>query len=345
MAPFEMHGNWDSLGIAREHAMKLLRRQFLHLAAATAALPAVSRIARAQSYPSRPVRIIVGFPAGGPVDIIARLMAQWLSERLAQQFIIDNRPGAGSNIGTEAAVNAVPDGYSLVMVGAPNVIAASVYQKLSFNFIRDIAPVAGIMRIPNVMEVNPNFPARTVTEFIEYGKAHPGKINMASSGVGTSIHLSGELFMAMTGVRMTHVPYRGSAPALTDLIGGTVDVMFDNVPSSIEHIRTGKLRALAVTTSMRVPVLPNTPTVGDTVRGYEVSAWSGIGAPSRVSPEIVEKLNHEINSVLAEPNAKSRLADLGGTAMPGSPADFGNLIVDETEKWAKVVKFAGVEVD
>jgi tripartite-type tricarboxylate transporter receptor subunit TctC len=325
--------------------MEILRRQFLHLAAGAVALPAVSRIARAQTYPTRPVRMIVGFAAGGTFDTLARLMSQWLSERYRQQFVIENRPGGGGTIGTEAAVRASPDGYTLLLVGPNNAISATLYEKLNFNFIHDSAPVAGIMSAPNVMEVNPAVPAKTVPEFITYARANPGKINFASSGIGTSLHVSGELFKMMTGVNMIHVPYRGNAPALTDLLGGQVQVMFDALPSSIEHIRTGKLRALAVTTAMRSEAMPDLPTVGDFVPGYASSQWYGVVAPRNTPAEIVDKLNNEINSALADPKMKARLADLGGTVLPGSPAAFGKLIAEETEKWAKVVKFAGIKAE
>jgi tripartite-type tricarboxylate transporter receptor subunit TctC len=325
--------------------MKLPRRSFLHLAAGAAALPAVSRIARAQAYPTRPVRIVVGFPPGGSVDITARLIGQWLSERLGQPFVVDNRPGAGSNIGTEAVVRAPADGYTLLLVSAPNAINATLYGNLNFNFIRDIAPVATIARAPNVMEVHPSLPAKTVPEFIAYAKANPGKINMASTGNGTSTHMSGELFKAMTGVDMIHVPYRGNAPALTDLLAGQVQVLFDNISTSIEHIRAGKLRALAVTTAMRSHLLPDLPTVADFVPGYEASTFFAVGAPKNTPAEIIDKLNMEINAALADPKLKMRFADLGGTVLSGSPADFGNLIAEETEKWAKVVKFSGAKPD
>jgi tripartite-type tricarboxylate transporter receptor subunit TctC len=329
----------------RIKATKLPRRQFLHLAAGAAALPGLSRIARAQAYPTRPVRIVVGFAAGGPLDMVARIMGQWLSERLGQQFIVENRPGASRNIGTEAVVRAPPDGYTLLLATATNAINATLYDKLNFNFIRDIAPVAGIMRVPLVMEVNSSFPAKTVPEFIAYAKANPGKINMASGGNGTGNHVAGELFNTMTGISMVHVPYRGSAPALTDLIGGQVQVMFDGIPSSIEFIRAGKLRPLAVTTGLRLEVLPNIPTVGEIVPGYEASGWFGVGAPRNTPPEIVDKLNSQINAGLTEPTIKARLADLGAMVLVGSPADFGKLIADETEKWAKVVKFSGAKPD
>jgi tripartite-type tricarboxylate transporter receptor subunit TctC len=323
--------------------MKLPRRAFLHLAAGAAALPAVSRFAWAQAYPSRPVRIVVGFAPGGANDILARLIGQWLSERLGQPFVIENRPGGGSNIATEAVVRAPADGYTLLLVGPPQAINATLYEKLNFNFLRDIAPVAGIIRAPNVMEVNPSVPAKTVSEFIAYAKANPGRVNMASAGNGTGPHMAGEPFKMMAGVNVVHVPYRGSGPALIDLLGGQVQVMFDALPPSMEHIRTGKLRALAVTTAARSPALPDVPTVSDFVPGYEASASFGVGAPRSTPADIVEKLNKEINVALAEPKMIARLADLGGTALPGSPADFGKLIAEETEKWGKVVKFANIK--
>jgi tripartite-type tricarboxylate transporter receptor subunit TctC len=314
------------------------RRQFLHLAAGAGAVPAVSRIARAQAYPARPVRIIVGYPSGGSNDILARLMAQWLSERMGQQFVIENRPGAGSNIATEAVVRADPDGYTLLMVSAANMSNAALYDKLTYNFIRDIAPVAGVMRVPLVMEVNPSIPAKTVPEFIAYAKANPGKINFASGGIGTSIHLSGELFKMMTGIEMQHVPYRGNGPALTDLLGGQVQIMFDTMPAAIGYVRAGQLRALAVTTAMRSEALPDIPTVGEYVPGYEASSLYGVAAPSNTPAEIVDKLNREINVALADPVMQTRLADLGGIVIAGSPADFGKLIAVETDKWAKVIR-------
>ena len=329
----------------REESMKLPRRQFLRLAAGAASLPAVSHIARAQSYPARPVRLVIGFAAGGTQDVIGRVMGQWLSERLGQQVIIENRPGAASNIAAEAVIKSPPDGYTLFMVGPNNAINASVYDKLSFDFVRDLAPVAGIMRVPNVMEVNPSVPATSVPEFIAYAKANPGKINFASGGNGTSVHVSGELFKMLTGVNMQHVTYRGAGPALTDLIAGQVHVMFDNLPSSVEHIRAGKLRALAVTTTTRSAALPDIPTVGDFVPGYEASAFFGIAAPRNTPPEVIERLNTEVNAILANSKAKARLADMGGTVLPGPPTEFGRLIATETEKWAKVVKFAGIKAD
>jgi tripartite-type tricarboxylate transporter receptor subunit TctC len=323
--------------------MKLPRRNFLHLAAGAAALPAVARIAWAQTYPSRPVRIVVGLAPGGANDIIARLMGQWLSERLGQPFIIENRPGAATNIATEAVVRAPADGYTLLLVSGAHTVNATLYDKLSFNFIRDIAPVAGIVRLPNLMLVNPSVPAKTVPEFIAYAKANPGKINMASPGIGTQPHLAGELFNIMAGLNLVHVPYRGGAPALTDLISGQVQVMFLSPAASIEYIRSGRLRALAVTAETRWEGLPDLPTVVEFVPGYESSNWFGVGAPKATPAEIVDQLNKEINAALADPKMKARLADLGGTVLPGSPADFGKLIADEIEKWAKVIKFTGIK--
>jgi tripartite-type tricarboxylate transporter receptor subunit TctC len=325
--------------------LKFPRRQFLHLAAGAAALPFAPHVVRAQTYPTRPVRIIVGTAAGGGNDIVARLIGQWLSERLGQQFVIENRPGAGTNIGTEAVVRAPPDGYTLLLVGPPHAVNATLYEKLNYNFLRDIAPVASISRELNVMAVHPSFPAKTVPEFIAYAKANPGKINMASAGNGTGPHVTGELFKMMAGVNIVHVPYRGTAPGLADLLGGQVQVMFPSVPSSVEHIRAGKLRALAVTTAMRSEALPDIPTMGDFVPGYEASSVYGLGAPRDTPAEIIDKLNKEINAALADPKMKAQLADLGGTVLPGSPADFGKLLADETEKWAKVIKFAGIKVE
>jgi len=325
--------------------MKLPRRNFLRLAAGAAALPVVSRIARAQAYPSRPVRIIVGFAPGGATDIMARLMGQSLSERLRQPFVIENKPGAATNIATEAVVNAAPDGYTLLMVTSVNAINASVYEKLNFNLIRDVVPIASIHREPFVMEANPSVPVKTVAEFIAYAKANPGKLTMASAGIGSGNHISGELFKMMTGVNLVHVPYRGGGPALVDLISGQVQVLFATMSSSIEYVRAGKLRALAVTTATRSSVLPDIPTVAEFVPGYESSFWTGVGAPKNTPAEIVDKLNKEMNATLADPKFKARLADLGGTALSGSPLDFGKFVADETEKWAKVVKFAGVKAD
>jgi tripartite-type tricarboxylate transporter receptor subunit TctC len=325
--------------------MKLPRRSFLHLAAGAAVLPAVSRIARAQTYPSRPVRLVVGYAPGGVVDILARLTGHWLSEQLGQPFIIENRPGAGANIATEAVVHAPADGYTLLLFGPSSAINATLYDKLNFNFIRDIAPVASIVRAPNVMEVNPSFPAKTVPEFIAYAKANPGKINMASGGNGTPAHVSGELFKMMTGINMVHVRYRGQAPALTDLLGGQVQVDFDSIPSSIEYIRAGKLRALAVTTAMRSEALPDVPTVGEFVPGYEASAWYGVGVPKGTPDDIIDKLNKEINAILADPNTKARLAELGSAPMPMTPIEFGKLIAVETEKWGKVLRAANIKAE
>jgi tripartite-type tricarboxylate transporter receptor subunit TctC len=299
----------------------------------------------AQTYPTRPVHWIVSYPPGGSTDITARLIGQYLSEKLGQQFIIENRPGGGNNIGTEQALKAAPDGYTVYLVNPANAINATLYEKLNFNFIRDLAPIAGFIRVPNVMEVIPSVPAKTVPEFIAYAKANPGKINLASSGVGTSIHMSGELFKMMTGTNMLHVPYRGSAPMLTDLLGGQVQVTFDNMPSSIEHIRAGKLRALAVTTTQRSDALPDVPVLADFVPGYEASAWFGVGAPRGTPADIIDKLNREINIGLNDPKLKAKLAELGGITMPGSPADFGKVIAEETEKWAKVVKFSGAKAE
>jgi tripartite-type tricarboxylate transporter receptor subunit TctC len=322
--------------------MKLPRRQFLHLAAGAAALPAVSRIARAQAYPTRPVRWIVGYAPGGPNDILARLMGQWLTERLGQPFVIENRPGAGTNIATEAGVKATPDGYTLLQVSAAAAINATLYEKLNFNVIRDIAPVARIIRQPTILVVNPAVPAKTVPEFIAYAEANPGKINMASPGIGSIPHVAGELFKTMAGVNLVHVPYRGDVAALTDLLSGQVHVYF-NSPLSIAYVRAGKLRALAVTTSTRWEGLPDLPTVSEFLPGYEASAWFGVAAPRNTPAEIVDKLNKEINAALTDPKIKAQLADLGGTVLGGSPADFGRLIADETEKWGKVIRAANIK--
>jgi tripartite-type tricarboxylate transporter receptor subunit TctC len=323
------------------NAMNLPRRRFLHLAAGAVALPAASRLAWAQAYPSRPVRIIVGFPPGG--DTVPRLMGQWLAERLGQSFVIENRPGAGSNIATEMVVNASADGHTLLLITPAQAVNATLYEKLNYNFIRDIAPVASFSRETNVMVVNTSVPAKTVPEFIAYAKSHPGRINMASAGNGTSVHVVGELFKMMTGVSMVHVPYRGAALAMTDLLSGQVQVMFATMPSSIAYVRSGMLRALAVTSATRSAALPDIPTVGDFVPGYQASSVYGLGAPRKTPTEIVDKLNREINAGLADPKITARLADVGGTPLPGSPADFGKLIAEETEKWAKVVKFAGLK--
>jgi tripartite-type tricarboxylate transporter receptor subunit TctC len=325
--------------------MKLPRRQFLHLAAGAAVLPVVSRIATAQAYPTRPVRIVVGFAAGGSNDIYARLMGQWLSERLGQPFVIENRPGAGTNIATDAVVKAAPDGYTILMVNPANAINATLYDKLSFNFIRDVAPVASMIRQPVVMLVNPSVPAKTIPEFIAYAKANPGKINMASGGNGSVNHLAGELFKMMTDIDLVHVPYRGAGPALADLLGGQVNLFFGGVASSVDHVRAGKLRALAITTAARSESLPNTPAVSEFVPGYEASDWFGLGVPKNTPPEMIDKLNNEINAGLADRKIRTRLADLGGTVLAGSPADFGKLIAEETQKWEKVVKFSGAKPD
>jgi tripartite-type tricarboxylate transporter receptor subunit TctC len=325
--------------------MKLARRQFLQLATIGVGLPAVSRIANAQAYPARPVRIIVGFAAGGAPDIAARLLAQRLSERLGQQFIIENRPGAGGNIATEAVVDAPADGYTLLLINISNAVNATLYQKLNYNFIRDIAPVASISHENYGMEVHPSFPAKTVPEFIAYAKANPGKLNMASPGNGTGPHMAGELFKIMAGVDMVHVPYRGSPPALTDLLARQVQMMFSPMSSSIEYVRAGKLRALAVTTAARSEVLPDVPTVGEFVPGYQASGWFGVGAPAKTPVEIVDRLNQEINAGLADPKLKARLADLGASVFAGSPSDFAKHIAAETEKWAKVVRTANLRAD
>ena len=323
--------------------MNLPRRKFLHLAAGAAALPFAPHVARAQVYPTRPVRLIVPLAPGGATDIVARLMGQWLSERLGQPFIIENRPGAGGNIGTDTVVKARPDGYTILMASSTNAINATLYDKLSFNFIRDIAPVATISRNTLVMVVHPSLPAKTVPEFIAYAKANPRKLNMASPGNGSPNHVSGELFKMMTGVDMVHVPYRSGGPALTDLLGGQMQVMFPAIVSSIEYIRADRLRALAVTAATRSDELPDIPTVAEFVPGYEASNWFGVGAPKTTPAETVEKLNEEINAGLADPKIKARLAELGAMVLAGSPADFGKLIAEETEKWAKVVKFAGIK--
>jgi len=323
--------------------MNLPRRQFLRLAAGATALPAVSHVAKAQSYPARPVRLIVGFPAGGAADIVARLMAQSLSERLGQQFVVENRPGAGTNIGTGVVVNAIADGHTLLFVTTPNAINATLYDNLEFNFIRDIVPVAGILRAPLVIVINPSFPAKNVPDFIAHAKANPDRINMASAGIGSPAHLAGELLKTMAGINMVHVPYRGGAPALTDLLGGQVQIYFSVLPDSMEHIRAGRLRALAVTAATRWEALPDLPTVGDFVPGYEVSAWQGLGAPKNTPAEIIEKLNKEINAILADHDIKRRLSDLGGVPMPMTPAEFGKFVVAETEKWGKAVTFSGAK--
>jgi len=325
--------------------MKLARRTFVYLALGAAVLPLVPRIARGQIYPTRPVRLICAFPAGGANDTLARLIGQWLSERLGRPFVVENRPGAATNIATEAVVRAPPDGYTLLLVAQVNAINVTLYERLNFNFNRDIAAVAGIMRVPSILEVNPSVPVHTVPEFIAYAKANPGRLNMASAGNGTSSHLSGELFKIMTGVDILHVPYRGAAAALTDLIAARVQVYFDLMPNSIAHVRSGKVRPLAITTAARSGALPDLPSVGDFVPGYEVNTWFGIGAPRGTPADIVDKLNEEINAALADPQMKARLAELGGTVLAGTPADFGKLIADETEKWARVIRAANIKPD
>jgi tripartite-type tricarboxylate transporter receptor subunit TctC len=325
--------------------MKIQRRRLLQLGAGVIALPAVSRVARAQTYPTRPVRIIVGFPAGGAADTIARLLGRSLLERLGQPFIIENRPGAAGNIGTEAAVRAPADGYSLLLVLSNNAVNATLYDKLNFNFLRDIAPVASIARVPGSLDVNPSVPVRTVPELIAYAKANPGKLNMGSSGVGSPQHVSGELFKMMTGVDLVHVPYRGGAPAVADLLAGQVQVMFDVLPESIGHIKSGKLRSLAVTTATRSEALPDLPSIADFVPGFETSTWVGIGAPRNTPTTIIDRLNIEINAALTDPKLETRFAELGATILSGSTADFAKLIADETEKWGKVVKFSGMKVE
>jgi tripartite-type tricarboxylate transporter receptor subunit TctC len=323
--------------------MKRSRRRVLHLAAGAAALAAISPTARAQAYPSRPVRLIVGFPAGSNLDILARLLGQWLSDRLSQPFVIENRPGAGGNIATEAVVRAPPDGYTLLLIGAFNAINATLYDKLQFDFIRDIAPVASIGRSPLIMVVNPSFPAEMVPEFIAYAKLNPGKINMASAGTGTAQHVAGELFKVMTGVDLRHVPYRGSPPALSDLLGGQVQVMFDLMSSSLEYIRAGKLRALSVTSVARSATLPDIPTVAEFVPGYEAMGWQGIGAPRNTPAEIIERLNVAINESLVDPKFSASLSDLGGLPMRMTPAEFRKVITEETEKWGKVIRTANIK--
>jgi tripartite-type tricarboxylate transporter receptor subunit TctC len=323
--------------------MNIRRRQLLHFAASTVALPALSRLAVAQTFPMRPVRIVVAAAAGGATDILARLLGQWLSERLGQPFVVENRPGGGGNIGTDAVVKAPADGYTLLLINAANAVNASLYPKLNFNFISDIAPVAGIDRQPFVMLLNASLPTKTVPEFVAYAKSNPGKISIASPGSGTGGHVSGELFKMQAGIDMVHVPYRGSAPALTDLIGGQVQVLFASATTAMEHIRTGSVRALAVTAAVRSEALPDVPAVGESLPGFEASFWTGLGAPRNTPAEIITTLNAEINAALGDRRIKARIADLGGTVMPGSAADFGKLIVEETEKWAKVIKFAGIK--
>jgi tripartite-type tricarboxylate transporter receptor subunit TctC len=325
--------------------MRLSRRKLLRLVAGTAAMPAVLRAARADTYPSRPVHLIIGYLPGGSADMTARLFGQWLSERLGQQFIVESRSGGSTNIATEAVVRAPPDGYTLLLPSPANATNASLYDKLNFDFLRDIEPVAGLIRFPDVVDVNLDLPVKTIPELIAYAKAHPGELNFASSGVGSTLHVAGELFKMMTGVNIVHVPYRGGAPAMLDLIAGRAQVMFDNVPTSVEYIRSGKIRPLAVTAATRIALFPDLPTVADYVPGYEASAWYGIGAPKGTPPEIVDKLNREINAILAEPEVQTRLAALGASLLPGTPADFGKLVADETEKWRKVIRFAGIKAE
>jgi tripartite-type tricarboxylate transporter receptor subunit TctC len=325
--------------------MKLPRRGFLHLTASAAALPLASSIAAAEPYPTRPVHLIVGFAAGQSIDIVARLMAQWLSERLGQQFVVENRQGAGGNIAAEAVVRAPADGYTLLVIGANFAINVALYEKLNYNLLRDIVPIGGIYRVIQVMEVNPSFPAATVPEFIAYARANPGKINFASAGSGSVAHVTGELFKMMTGINMQHVPYRGAPAALTDLLSGQVQVMFDNLPTSIDHVKAGRLRALGVTSTTRWPALPDVPTVADFVPGFETSAWAGLGAPKGTPSEIIELLNREINAGLADPKITAKIAAIGGVVLPGSSADFAKFIADETEKWTKVVKFSGARAE
>jgi tripartite-type tricarboxylate transporter receptor subunit TctC len=325
--------------------MTLPRRRFLQLAASAAALPTLSRTAGAQAYPSRPVRWIVSFAAGGPNDVVARIMGPYLSDQLGQQIIIENRPGAGGNIGMASVLGSAPDGYTIAFTGPNYAINPALYDNMPFNFIRDSAPVAGTLRLANVMEVHPSVPAHTVAELIALAKATPGKINFASGGVGTSPHLSGELLKSMTGINLVHVPYRGTAPALTDLLAGQVQVLFDNIPGSIGHIKNGKVRALGVTGAKRVAALPDVPTIGETVPGYEVSIWYGIAAPKGTPPEIIDKLNRAVNTVLADPKLQARLAELGGEPMPMAPAEFGKLVADETEKWGKLIRTANIKAE
>ena len=325
--------------------MTLRRRQFLKFAGASVALPIVTRASWAQAYPSRPIRLVAPFPPGGSIDLTARVVAQWLSDRLGQQVVVENRPGAGGNLGSETVATSAPDGYTLLLCSVANSISATLYQKLGYNFVRDFSHVAFVSRAPNVMVINPSVPATTVAEFIAYAKPNPGKINMGSSGVGTSIHVSGELFKMMTGVQMQHVPYRGSAPMLTDLIGGQVQVAFDNLQPSLPHVKSGKLRGLAVTTTTRSDALPDLPPIADTVPGYEASTWNGVSAPKGTPPEIVDRLNREINAALADATVKKRLADMGAWPVPGSPADFDKIIATEIDKWAKVIRAGNLKAD
>jgi tripartite-type tricarboxylate transporter receptor subunit TctC len=323
--------------------MTIRRRNFLRLAAATAALPALPRLARADTYPSRPIHLIFGYTAGGSADMTARLFGQWLSERLGQQFVVESRPGAGTNIATQAVIRAAPDGYTLLLAAPANATNPALFAKLNFDFIRDTAPIAGLIRFPDVVDVNLSLPIHSIPELIAYAKANPGKLNFASSGVGSTLHVAGELFKMMTGADIVHVPYRGGGPALIDLMSGRVQLMFDNLPTSLQFIKAGKLRPLAVTSAERAAVVPELPVVGDFVPGYEASAWYGLAAPKGTPGDIVDKLNREVNAILAQPAAKAQLADLGASLLPGSPGDFGKLIADETEKWGKVIRFAGIK--
>jgi len=325
--------------------MKFPRRKFLQITAAMAALPALPRVARAQTYPSRPVHFIIGYPPGGSADLTARMVGEWLSERLGQQFVIESRPGGGTNLATEAVVRAPPDGYTILLAAPANATNAALFEKLNFDFLRDIEPVGGLIRFPDVVELNPSVPVRSIPELIAYAKANPGKLNFASSGVGSTLHVAGELFKMMTGVDIVHVPYRGGAAAMVDLLSGRIQLMFDNLPTSVEYIKAGKLRPLAVTTATRSDVFPDLPTVGEFVPGYEASAWYGVGAPKGTPPEIVATLNKAINAILADPTAKARFTGLGATLLPGSPADFGKLVADETAKWGKVIRFAGIKAE
>src|ERR1700716_2426884 len=331
--------------LSEGHAMTFPRRRFLQFAAGAAGLPAVSKIARAQTYPARSLRMIIGYPPGGSADITARLTAQWLSERLGQPVVVESRPGAATNLATEAVVRAPPDGYTLLLVAPANAINATLYENLSFDFLHDTEPVAGIIRFPNVVVVNPSLPIKSIPELIAYAKANPGKLNMASSGNGSTIHMSGELFKMLTGINMVHVPYRGGAPALTDLMGGQVHVMFDNIPTSAELVRTGKLRGLAVTTTERSELLPSLPTVANFLPGYEASAWYGLGMPKNTPAEMIDKVNKAMNAILADPKAQARFKELGASLLPGSAPEGGKLLADETEKWGKVVKFSGAKPD
>jgi len=325
--------------------MTFSRRRFLHLAAGSAAVPALPHIARADDYPSRPIHLIIGYLPGGSADMTARLFGQWLSDRLGQQVVVESRAGASTNIATEAVVRAAPDGYTLLLVSPANATNASLYERLNFDFLRDIDPVAGLIRFPDVVDVNLALPVRTIPELIAYAKANPGALNFGSSGVGSTLHVAGELFKMMAGVDIVHVPYRGGAPAMIDLIGGRVQLIFDNVPTSVEFIRSNKIRPLAVTSAARIELFPDLPTVADFVPGYEASAWYGIGAPKGTPTEIVDRLNREVNAILAEPATKARLAELGASLLPGSPADFGKLVTDETGKWGSVIRFAGIKAE